>query len=74
MRLALRERAAPPPTVSYSDVEGEKLRADICKLGGSTDVEEALVELKRQGRLGELTQSMSMSLQVCLCGEVFSRR
>ncbi|GLC45378.1 hypothetical protein PLESTM_001726200 [Pleodorina starrii] len=64
MRLALREPAAPPPTVSYSDVESEKLRAAICKLGGSTDVEEALVELKRQGRLGELTQYMRLPAQV----------
>jgi hypothetical protein len=66
MKLALHERAVPPLLVSYSDVESEKLRAAICELGGSTDVEEALVELKQQGRLGELTQHMSLRAQVCL--------
>jgi hypothetical protein len=66
LQLALRgARQTAAPQVSYSDTETDKLRAAICELGGGEDVEEALMKLKRQGRLGELNKYMSPGNLVC---------
>ncbi|GFR48184.1 hypothetical protein Agub_g10033 [Astrephomene gubernaculifera] len=65
MALAIKRNLPPPPAVTYDDGGSPALRAELCRLGGSEDVQEAIeVVAADPSLLRQLKPHMGLEAQI----------